>query len=254
MKQTIFSKTTCRLTLAGASLLLGSSATSAQESKGLHAPTEIRLYIHSDLKDTDFVRPLVCALKRVLVAPISTQDLRLPLGKELFTAPMQLDAAKLAVHFNQATIRDGTTGEFKYLFLPYNLRAAAGYSTFHATFAVPNLVGAVSTTSLDVRDPNLPQPQMSEIIGRRFYKVMIRSIAQSAGLRGEGCTLAFPYGLAALDQKTSEFCPSDRAALVAASILKEKESEEGSDCFATSALEPIGRRARIAQSDYLASK
>ncbi|MCC8965117.1 hypothetical protein H8A95_23070 [Bradyrhizobium sp. Pear76] len=174
---------------------------------------------------------------------------QLPLGKELFTAPMQLDAAKLAVHFNQATIWDGTAGEFKYLFLPYDLRAAAGYSTFHATFAVPNLVGAVSTTNLDVRDPNLPQSQMFEIISRRFYKVMIRSIAQSAGLRGEGCTLAFPFGLAALDRKTSEFCPSDLAALVAAGILKEKESAEGSDCFATSASEPIDRRARMVQSE-----
>ena len=36
---------------------------------GLIAPAEVVIYIQSDLKRTDFVQPLVCALQRVLTAP-----------------------------------------------------------------------------------------------------------------------------------------------------------------------------------------
>jgi hypothetical protein len=54
-------------------LLAGTSTALAQEQPrmvgGLIAPAEVVIYIQSDLKRTDFVQPLVCALQRVLTAP-----------------------------------------------------------------------------------------------------------------------------------------------------------------------------------------
>ena len=76
-----------RLLCAGALMFAGISSASAQEATKasggrLVAPAEVMLYIHSDLKSTDFVQPLVCALQLVLTAPVSTQTLTLPLGSE----------------------------------------------------------------------------------------------------------------------------------------------------------------------------
>jgi hypothetical protein len=63
-----------RQLLVAACLLAGAFTVSAEEpvgktGGGLVAPAEVVLYIHSDLKSTDFVQPLVCALQRVLIAP-----------------------------------------------------------------------------------------------------------------------------------------------------------------------------------------
>jgi hypothetical protein len=84
----------------------------AQELSG---PSEVVLYIHSEMKRTDFVERLECALKHVLVAPVSTQDLKLALGPELLASPTQLDVQKVANAFAQATAHDGGPRTFKYL-------------------------------------------------------------------------------------------------------------------------------------------
>src|SRR5437879_1235864 len=89
----------------------------------LVAPTEVVLYIHSDLKSTDFVRPLVCALQRVLAAPVSTRILDLPLEPKLRATPTQFDAGKVANIFIPATAADGDSKLFKYLLIPYDLKA-----------------------------------------------------------------------------------------------------------------------------------
>jgi hypothetical protein len=77
-----------RQLLTVAWLLAGAFAASAEEparkaASSLIAPAEVVLYIHSDLKSTDFVQPLVCALQSVLTAPVSVQALDIPLGPEL---------------------------------------------------------------------------------------------------------------------------------------------------------------------------
>jgi predicted Zn-dependent protease len=63
---------------------------------------------------------------------------------------------------------------------------------------------------------------VSDVTGDRLYKLMLKSVALLAGLRTNGCVMAFPRNLPELDQKAAEFCPDDRAALVAAGILKDK--------------------------------
>src|SRR5262249_13717545 len=69
---------------------------------------------------------------------------------------------------------------------------------------------------------------------RRYVptSLILKAIARVAGLHSpDACVLAFPRSLEELDRKSSEFCPSDHSTLVAAGILKEKESQQGNDCL-----------------------
>ena len=52
-----------RSLVAAALLAAGASSAPAQQ---LVAPAEVVLYLHADLRRTDFVRPLVCASCRAL--------------------------------------------------------------------------------------------------------------------------------------------------------------------------------------------
>jgi hypothetical protein len=95
MQPILSHRTARRLLCAGALLFAGLSSASAQgapkaSGSGLVAPAEVVLYIHSDLERTDFIPPLVCALRRVLTAPVSTQSLKLPLGPELRATPKSI--------------------------------------------------------------------------------------------------------------------------------------------------------------------
>src|SRR5690242_1822097 len=68
---------------------------SAAHAQGLTGPSEVVLYIHSEMKRTEFVERLECALKHVLVAPVLAQDLTLSLGSDLLASPTQLDVQKV---------------------------------------------------------------------------------------------------------------------------------------------------------------
>jgi hypothetical protein len=58
----------------------------------------------------------------------------------------------------------------------------------------------------------------------------MKSVARLAGLKSaDACVPVFPRNLEELDQKSATFCPDDRAALVAAGILK-PEVEGGTGC------------------------
>jgi hypothetical protein len=79
------------------------------------------------------------------------------------------------------------------------------------------------------------------ITAARAYKLILKSIARLAGLRSpDACVLSFPRSLEELDQKSSEFCANDRAALVGAGILKDKEDRRGTDCDAVAQRPPTG--------------
>ena len=82
-----------RLSLAGACILAWTPAmwvglALGESGLNLVRPAQVMLYLHAGLKDTDFVEPLLCALKRVLVAPVEAQRLDLPLGPELLATPI----------------------------------------------------------------------------------------------------------------------------------------------------------------------
>jgi hypothetical protein len=71
-----------------------------------------------------------------------------------------------------------------------------------------------------------------EITATRAYKLILKSIAEITGHRGTGsCILVTSLSLEELDRKSSEFCQDDRAALVAAGVLKEKEQQSGPGCM-----------------------
>jgi predicted Zn-dependent protease len=206
---------------------------STTHAQGLTGPSEVVLYIHSEMKRTDFVERLECALKHILVAPVSTQDLQLALGRDLLASPTQLDVQKVANKFIQATARDSGPRTFKYLFLPFDLKDAEhryGFATSFSNEQASIHVGILSTARLDTRIPNYPNEQNSEQTAHRLYKIILRSVARLAGLKsGDSCVLAFSRNLEELDQKSAAFCPDDRAALVAAGILK-REEEVGAGC------------------------
>jgi predicted Zn-dependent protease len=232
-----------RLLLSVAILLAGASIAPAedaigQSSRRLVVPAEVVLYLHSDVNNTDFVRPLVCLLQRVLVAPVSTQTLKLPLGPELLATSTQFDVGKVANRFIRATASDGTPPSFKYLLLSFDLKADPWRYVFATSFGDETTsyhVGVVSTARLSVGDPNPQSHRGAETTAMRAYKLILKSIARVAGLHSpDACVLAFPRSLEELDQKSCEFCPDDRAALVAAGVLKEKEGQEGEGCVAIS--------------------
>jgi predicted Zn-dependent protease len=235
--------------LFGAAWFLASA--SAALAQKLAAPAEVGLYIQSDLKSTDFVQPLVCALQRVLTAPVSTQTLNLRLGPELRATPTQFDVGKVADLFIRTTAADGSNPSFKYLLIPYDLKAEPWRYVFSTSFGnetTPYHVGVVSTARLDVDNPRQQHHQGSEITATRVYKLILKSIARVAGLRSpEACILAFPRSLEDLDRKSSEFCPDDRAALVKAGILNSGDGREGTGCIAISQREPADLQVTAAR-------
>jgi len=234
----------CRLLFAAVWLVVGVSNAAAQTvskiSSGLVAPDEIVLYIHSELKSTDFVEPLVCALRRVLIAPVSTQMLELPLESEMLATPTQFDVSKVADRFIRETATHGSSQTFKYLLVPFDLKSEPWRYVFSASFGnetTPYHIGVVSTARLDVGNPRQNHHQGAAITTLRTYKLILKSIARVAGLgKPEGCILAFPRSLDELDQKSSEFCPNDRALLVSAGILKPVETP---DCIDRRPAKPL---------------
>jgi predicted Zn-dependent protease len=209
------------------------AAISITHAQALMAPSEVVLYIHSELKRTDFVERLECALKHILVAPVSTQGLQFALGGDLLATPTQLDVQKVANKFIQVTAGEGGPRTFKYLFLPLDLKDAEHRYVFATSFSNERAsahVGILSTARLDTRISNFPNEQNSEQTAHRLYKIILKSMARLAGLKNpDSCVLASLRNLEELDQKSAAFCPEERAALVAAGILK-REEEVGADC------------------------
>jgi predicted Zn-dependent protease len=214
-------------------LLLGLATVAAAQAQELAGPSEVILYIHSEMKRTDFVERLECALKHILVAPVSTQDIQLTFGRDLRASPTQLDVQKVANKFIQATSKEGGPRTFKYLFVPFDLKDAEHRYVFATSFSnqqASTHVGVLSTARLDTRISNYPDDQNGEQIAHRLYKMILKSIARLSGLKSpDACVLVFPRNLDELDHKSAEFCPSDRTTLVAAGIIK-PEVEYGTGC------------------------
>lgn len=224
----------CVLVFAAMSVI----PTRAIAGNGLTAPAEVVLYIHADMKRTAFIRPLVCALQRVLVAPVSTQVSTLPLGPALRASATQFDVTKVADEFIRSTPTDQSHPTFQYLLLPFDLKAEPWRYVFATSFGngqTVSHVGIISTARLDADDPLRHGQQDAEVTANRVYKLVLKSIARVAGLTSpDRCVLIFPRSLDELDHKTAQFCQEDRATLVAAGILRTTETTEGTDCAAVS--------------------
>jgi predicted Zn-dependent protease len=131
-----------------------------------------------------------------------------------------LDAQKLVPPFAEATARGERV--FRYLYLPYDLKVTGLNYVFANTNVWGDTVAVMSPIRLIPRDPQLSRKRVSDVTGDRLYKLMLKSVAVLAGLGSSGCVMAFPRSLDELDLKPAEFCPDDKAALIAAGVLKEK--------------------------------
>jgi predicted Zn-dependent protease len=187
-------------------------------------PGEIVIYVHKDLpeKDADFVEGLVCELSRVVAAPVRAAKSELPLNRSDLATPTQLDANKVRRSFARATAGEGPA--FRYLILPYDLKVEDLHYVFALTVRDGETAAVMSTIRLVPREPGLSRKRVADITSDRIYKLMLKSIAVLAGLHGEGCIMAFPRSLPELDAKSDEFCPEDKAALIAAGVLKARPS------------------------------
>src|SRR5262245_52961083 len=76
-------------------------------SKPPSPPREVVLYAHEQLKNSDFVEPLACALRKTVAAPVIVKKTNFPLGSDLYATPTQLDVDKLTERFIAVTNNDG---------------------------------------------------------------------------------------------------------------------------------------------------
>jgi predicted Zn-dependent protease len=241
--------------VVGLCTLLGVSNPAAQtivSSALIVSPVEVVLYVPPALKSRDFIGPLVCALKRVLVAPVYTLKIDMAFDRSMLATASQYDVEKTADRFKQVTAHDGGRLTFKYLLLPYDLKAPALNYVFATSFGnqtTPYRVGVISTARLDVSDPTREHHTGADITALRVYKLMLKSIARLAGLASpDRCVLVFPRNLDELDRKSAEFCAEDHDALVAADVLKGQEADTG-DCIAVSQRRPAPQFAVTGKTD-----
>jgi hypothetical protein len=165
--------------------LLGASGAAGQPAQ-LAGPAEVVIFVPNTLKSTDFIEPLVCALKRVLVAPVSTLKIGLPLSRDMLATATQYDVRKVAESFEQATAHKGGNSTFKYLLLPYDLKDRPYnyvFATSYGNRTTTSRLGIISTARLDVSDPTVEHHTGADLTALRVYKLMLKSIARLAGLQ-----------------------------------------------------------------------
>lgn len=199
--------------------------TQAQTARSaLSPPHDVLLYIDSEMKDLDFVEPLVCALRQVLTAGIETKTIDLPVGPTFLAAPNQFDVGKVSDRFAQAAVFDGNSLTFKYLLVPYDLKDPTHRYVFATTFPRPRNA-VVSMARLYSTDSSASRHERAVLSALRAHKLILKSVARLAGYtKPDGCILDFPRTLAELDAKSSEFCNDDHGILVESGLLKREES------------------------------
>jgi hypothetical protein len=201
----------------------------AQAASLLAAPDEVVLYVHPGLRNTSFVEPMACALRQILVAPVSIRELAIPLGPELAATPGALDASKVADRFVGATAADGSAHTFKYLLMQNDLWEAQRYVYAKALEdgTRRDHGGLLSTVRLEEADAD--SLRNADVTAQRASKIMLWMILRGAGYtNAQGCVLGFHDGKPAdIDATSGAFCEWDRTVLVAARIIR---ADAGSNC------------------------
>lgn len=208
--------------------VLAGAGASAQS---LVPPGEIVIYVNSDVRNTEFVEPLVCELQKIVQAPVRARKIDIAMTDDLLEAGRQYSPRKLANRFRPMTERESELpNPFRYLLVDHDLKVPELRYVFAETYRPPMSVISV-TRFTPIVDPKAAK-QAGEIMMVRVYKLMVKSVAIMAGLRSSGCVMAFPSSLPELDAKSSEYCADDRAALVAARVIKETPSAGCNDVVA----------------------
>ncbi|MEE8439637.1 MAG: hypothetical protein V3S07_08610, partial [Micropepsaceae bacterium] len=162
-------------------LLMVHSAAEAQTNPApagaaLIAPERIIVYTHAALEYREFVDPLICALQSVLQAEVLAKNVDFVLTQDMLEAPGQFTPLKIADAFMQTTATDEHPRTFKFLLLPYDLKAERYNYLFAQTFggaATPFHVSIVSTARLDPM-VSLPGPlARANILSSRIYKIAV---------------------------------------------------------------------------------
>jgi predicted Zn-dependent protease len=186
-------------------------------------PGEIAIHVNSDVRNTDFVEPLVCELAKVVRAPVRAGKIGLALTGDLLESGTQFSPRKIVRKFVAATAGESEqANSFRYLILDHDLKVPELNYVFAETYAPPASV--ISVARLAPTFEPRAAAKAAEITLWRVYKLMLKSVAVMAGLRSTGCVMMFPRSLAELDAKPAEYCADDRAVLVAANVLKETPS------------------------------
>ena len=195
----------------------------ASAQTGLVAPERVMIYVHRDVQDTDFVEPLVCELSRVLIAPVSAHISDLPIDISMMASMTELDARRVVPAFYQSTTQTTSTRDYAFLIIPYDLQNESTHHTFGTNFGMPYNRGVVSLAFLRPSGSTMSRAEVTTTTVSRTFKVILRYIGHLSGLwHRQGCVLAYPHGVPALDAKPADFCADDRARLVEAQVLKEK--------------------------------
>ncbi len=208
--------------------LLVAAGASAQS---LVPPGEIVIYVNSDVRNPEFVEPLVCELKKVVQAPVRAAKIDIAMTDDLLEAGRQYSPRKIVNRFGPLTQSDSALpNPFRYLLVDHDLKVPELRYVFAETYRPPMSVISVTrfTAAVDAKAGK----QSADIVMVRVYKLMVKSVAIMAGLRSDGCVMAFPRSLPELDAKSSEYCADDRAALVAARVIKETPSTSCNDVVA----------------------
>lgn len=181
-------------------------------------PREIVVYVQEDMPNTDFVDPLVCALGRTLVAPVRAEKFAMPVDIGLMGSLSELSSEKVLGRLYQQT--GPYAGTVMFLLVPYPV-LLNGRRVFGTNYGAPYNKAVVSIPSLEPLPPGATPAQTTDAVVRRAYKVLLRYVGQIGGLWNKNdCVMMMPHGLNQLDAKSHDFCEDDRAALVAAGVLK----------------------------------
>ena len=205
-------------------LSMALSSAGAASAQSLVPPGEVVIHVNSDVRSTEFVEPLVCELAKVVHAPVRARKIDIALTNDLIEAGRQFSPRKIAPRLWAATAGESELqNPFRYLILDHDLTVPQLNYVFAETYMPPLSVISVARLAPNV-EPQAAKKAAIEITLPRVYKLMLKSVAVMAGLRSSGCVMSFPRSLAELDAKPSEYCPDDRAALVAARVIKETPS------------------------------
>lgn len=187
-------------------------------------PDEIVIHVNGDVRDTEFVEPLVCELAKVMQAPVRAKKIVLVLTDDLRETQTQFSPRKIVGKFAAMTAGESEMARpFRYLILDHDLKVPSLDYVFAETYTPPISVISVVRLAPTV-EPHVYKKAAETITLPRVYKLMLKSVAIMAGLESNGCVMSFPRSLPELDAKPSEYCPNDRAALVAAKVIKETPS------------------------------
>lgn len=194
---------------------------------GFVMPREVVLYVQSDLPDSGFVDPLVCALERVLTVPITVKTSNFPIGPNLILRGRQYDVEAIASHFSS----DMRVGEpaFRHLIVSQDVNARGYNFLFASRYGdgpVPERIQVASTARLRDGLTGKSKSQSADALAARLYKIILRGVIHGAGYGGQGCVLASTNSYLEFNTKMLDLCPDDRANLVAVGLVRETERAE----------------------------